>query len=60
MSLRDVPKRDKPDVFDDGESGPLGGISAVVQGFLPVVPELKGDPEVVVAQQADDILQLVL
>ena len=28
--------------------------------FLPVIPELEGDAEVVAAQHADDILQLVL
>jgi hypothetical protein len=29
-------------------------------GVLPVISELESDAEVVIAQQADDILQLVL
>jgi hypothetical protein len=60
MSLCDVLKRDMPDVSETVGPLLLEGISAVRRLFLPVVPELEGDAEVVPAQQADDVLQLVL
>ena len=60
MSLHDVLKRDMPDVSENRGAGLLEGISAVARQFLPVVPELEGDAEVVAAQQADDFLQLIL
>lgn len=60
MSLDYVLKRDMPDVSENRGPGLLEDISAVMRLFLPVVPELEGDAEVVATEQADDILQLVL
>jgi hypothetical protein len=38
----------------------LEDLSAGLGRFLPVVPELEGDAEVVTPEDADDVLQLVL
>lgn len=59
MSLYVVLKRHMPNGSEKRAGGPLEGISAIVRLFLPVIPELEGDAEIVAAQQADDILQLV-
>ena len=38
----------------------LDDLSAGMGRFLPVVPELEGDAEVVTPEDADDVLQFVL
>ena len=61
MSICHVPKRDTCSTFlRCAATVLLEGLSARLSRLLSVISELEGDAEVVAAEQADDILKLVL